>query len=162
MRFSSCSGYEKGFHDGNVWGPFSFAVCLRFSLLFRPPESLVEAVQLASDEIREAWAVCRLNSNQRLLRCLLHRHANRSVVRGPDIGRGGRLGFLWCLRRLQDSEEGAKAFIVGLSSCEILRGDERDGLARIGGCQHDLLEFFPAISPDAFRPPPLPQGLPLE
>ena len=26
MRFSSCETYEKGFHDGDVWGPFSFAV----------------------------------------------------------------------------------------------------------------------------------------
>ena len=28
MRFSSCDTYEKGFHDGDVWGPFSFAVLI--------------------------------------------------------------------------------------------------------------------------------------
>lgn len=26
VRFSDLLGYEEGFHDGNVWGPFSFAV----------------------------------------------------------------------------------------------------------------------------------------
>ena len=33
MRFLVCYNTEKGFHDGNVWGPFSFAVILQLSTI---------------------------------------------------------------------------------------------------------------------------------
>ena len=51
------SRYERGFHDGNVWGPFSFAAvlsCSRIRLHLRPlSEALILAV--AREPRDERW-----------------------------------------------------------------------------------------------------------
>jgi hypothetical protein len=48
--------YEEGFHDGNVWGPFSFAfVLLLRSLLL--PEVLVELAEIGGEIISEPGSV---------------------------------------------------------------------------------------------------------
>jgi hypothetical protein len=45
---------EKGFRDGDVRGPFSFAASV---LLFRLPERLIEAVQIARYPCPERFTV---------------------------------------------------------------------------------------------------------
>lgn len=83
---------EKGFHDGDVWGPFSFAHLLSVLVYFLP-ERLVESLQVVRNPFAEGLPV---PSGKIHRQCLFGNglvHADRSVVGRP--GKSVTLRTTW-------------------------------------------------------------------
>ena len=62
---------EKGFRDGDVRGPFSFAVSVSRCFLGGHPEGHIEIVQLSGDELSETGPIRSLKGDDGLFRGLL-------------------------------------------------------------------------------------------